>query len=140
MVQMNMHLGIRVCIWVLACRQGFACCMAGCTQKLLSCGGKEKKAKNILPPNEELSCMNGAHFFLSEQPYSQHACNHAEPSPKQRMQVVIFPFGRIFALFIFCLSLLSGVTMCFPSSSEVCFHFLQELCSVLHPSPPKHIH
>lgn len=60
---MNMHLGIRVCIWVLACRQGFACCMAGCTQKLLSCGGKEKTAKNILPPNEELSCMNGADFF-----------------------------------------------------------------------------
>lgn len=39
------------------------------------------------------------------------------------MWVVIFPFGRFFALFIFCLSLLSGVTICFPSSSEVCFHF-----------------
>lgn len=42
---------------------------------------------------------------------------------------MIFPFGRIFALFIFCLSLLSGVAMCFPIGSEVCFHFLQELCS-----------
>lgn len=61
---MNMRLGIRVCIWVLACRQGFVYCKAGCTQKMLSWGGKKGEECFPLQQKNFLIWMVKTFFFF----------------------------------------------------------------------------